>query len=288
MNYPLNKNIRDQESHRTSFNALAGEVFDLSFEKWYQEGYWTDHYIPYVLLEDKKVIANISVNTMDILFNGQIRQYLQLGTVMTSPDYRKQGLSRYLMGEILKDWEHKCDGIYLFANDTVLDFYPKFGFQPETEYQYSMPLTPHPGTFKKLDMENDRDKSLLRDYYEKSNPYSRLSVLNNYSLLMFYCSSFLKDCVYYSPEYDAVVIYMTEGQTLICSAVYCDAGKPLHHILASMAPATVNTTLLEFTPKDTENYTVSTKSWGDTLFVLTRKENIFKNEKLSFPSLSHA
>ena len=36
---------------------------------------------------------------------------------------------------ILQNWSDRCDGIYLFANDTVLDFYPKFGFLPAEEAQ---------------------------------------------------------------------------------------------------------------------------------------------------------
>ena len=47
-------------------------------------------------------------------------------------------------------------------------------------------------------MEQPGDRALLRRCYEASNPLSRLSVKNNYGLLMFYCFGFMKDCVYYS------------------------------------------------------------------------------------------
>lgn len=42
MDYQLVKQIKDNEKLRKSFNDLSVEVFDLSFENWYQNGFWTD------------------------------------------------------------------------------------------------------------------------------------------------------------------------------------------------------------------------------------------------------
>ena len=54
------------------------------------------------------------------------------------------GLSEHTE-EVLRDWTNQCDGMFLFANETVLDFYPKFGFRRETQYQIRpmSPETPH-------------------------------------------------------------------------------------------------------------------------------------------------
>ncbi|WP_165778752.1 hypothetical protein [Leptospira perolatii] len=35
----------------------------------------------------------------------------------------------YLMKDALSDYEGKVDLFFLFANESVLDFYPKFGFR---------------------------------------------------------------------------------------------------------------------------------------------------------------
>ena len=40
------KDYRDNPGLRASFNALAGEIFGLDFEDWYQNGYWGDSYNP--------------------------------------------------------------------------------------------------------------------------------------------------------------------------------------------------------------------------------------------------
>lgn len=46
MNYQLVKQVRENSPLRKSFIDLAVKTFDLSFEEWYQQGYWTDAYIP--------------------------------------------------------------------------------------------------------------------------------------------------------------------------------------------------------------------------------------------------
>ncbi|MFH7114998.1 GNAT family N-acetyltransferase, partial [Klebsiella pneumoniae] len=51
MNYQLVKQVRENNPLRKSFIDLAVKTFDLSFEEWYQQGYWTDAYIPYAFVE---------------------------------------------------------------------------------------------------------------------------------------------------------------------------------------------------------------------------------------------
>lgn len=81
----------------------------------------------------------------------------------TSPDTHK--VCRKLIEEVLKDWENNCDGIYLYANDTVLDFYPKFGFEKAKEYQCTKQITPVPQTFTRLDMGRSENVKLLEYSY---------------------------------------------------------------------------------------------------------------------------
>lgn len=132
----LNCDFKDNDVLRSSFNNLTEKTYGFNFENWYENGCWRDLHIPYSLIYENKVVANVSVNIIDFLVLGEKKRYIQLGTVMTDKDYRNQGLCRKLMGIVLEEWENKCDMIYLFANDSVLDFYPKFGFVKSNEYQY--------------------------------------------------------------------------------------------------------------------------------------------------------
>ena len=131
---------RDSKELRDSFNELADKVFGLNFEGWYQNGFWKDAYDPYSVIEDGKVVSNISVNRCDMNYKGKIVHLIQLGTVMTDPDYRGKGYARLLMERVMEDIKD-ADGIYLYGNDSVVGFYPKFGFAESKEYCFSKDVT---------------------------------------------------------------------------------------------------------------------------------------------------
>lgn len=289
MNYVIEKNIKDNLKLRESFVNLGIETFNLSFDAWYKKGYWTDKYIPYSVVYNEKVIANASVNIIDTLWNNMDKRYIQIGTVMTDLEFRGKGLSRRLIEEIIKDWQDKCDAIYLFANDSVLNFYPRFGFEKEFEYQSSLPIKPVSGKIRKLDMSNSKDLNFLKKYYAKSNPFSALPMIDNYELLMFHCSSFMKDCVFYCEDFDAVIIANENQNTLTCFDVYCHSDKSLGNILSAFASTNINMVILGFSPKDMSHCSLSViDNENNTLFLLKNKDNIFSDNKIMFPTLSHA
>ena len=130
------KNYRNDNLLRRSFNELATQVFGIDFEPWYKNGYWTDNYQPYSIVDANRVVANVSVNRTNMIYDGKKMHLIQLGTVMTAPEYRRHGLIKAIMNEIEKDFASEADGWYLWANDTVFDFYPKFGFVKSNEYHY--------------------------------------------------------------------------------------------------------------------------------------------------------
>lgn len=70
-----------------------------------------------------------------MIIDGERRHLIQFGTVMTDEPYRNRGPIRRLMTEIETDF-HNFEGIYLFANDSAFDFYPKFGFRKAKECMY--------------------------------------------------------------------------------------------------------------------------------------------------------
>ena len=287
--YRIDNNIRENKEVRLSFDKLAQKTFDLSFEDWYQNGYWTEKYIPYVLLDGERVVSNVSVSIVDTVWQNEKKRYVQLGTIMTDSEYRGQGLSRLLMEQVLEEWKDKCNAIYLYANDTVLDFYPKFGFVKADEYQCQISITSQNKAVRKLDMSNAADRELLLEKYKKSNPFSALSMIDNVGLLMFYCTQFMKDGVYHVEDCDAVVIAMEDGGNLICFDIFCDGNHAMNDVLAIVASDDTTNVVLGFSPKSTANCQVTLFQEEDTtLFVLANKENIFADNQVMFPLLSHA
>ncbi len=289
--YTISTHVREEVLVRESFFGLARSTFGLDFEPWFQNGYWTDNYIPYALLDGNRVVANISVNVISTEWKGIPKRYIQLGTVMTAEEYRGRGLSRFLMETVIGEQVPLCDAIYLFANDSVLDFYPRFGFVPAKEYQYRLHVMPRTSSVRKLDMELVADRQLLLDKYTQlNNPFSALPMKRNIGLLMFYCRQWLKDCVYYIEDCDVVAIVQQVDTSLLCYDLFgSNEGKGLNDILSALVTTQVSTVVFGFPLKDMASCPpVLLKEEDTTLFIFNEKENLFATNQLMFPLLSHA
>ena len=116
--------MRDERS-RHLLNELTQKTFGFDFEGWVTGGYFEGDYIPYSFVEDGVMISNVSANRMKFEHNGTIKNFIQIGTVMTDVEYRKQGLAAQLMHHVIETYENNCDGIYLFGDLGAIDFYKK-------------------------------------------------------------------------------------------------------------------------------------------------------------------
>ncbi len=288
MAWMIEKNIRENTILRESFMELAVQTFHIDFREWWKRGFWGNQYIPYVITDGTQVAANVSVNLIDMLWNGEKKRYIQLGTVMTAPEHRGKGFSRKLMEIVLNDWKEKCDAIYLFANDSVLNFYPKFGFHKADEYQISLECSHKMGNIRKLDMSNPQDLQMLFTYYQKSNPYSRFPMADNKGLLAFYCTGFLKENVYFLQDFDTVAVVETDGTDCICYDLFSDVKTSLEKVLEVLAVPETKRIVLGFTPREAVGQAVLLKEDDTTLFLLDGKEDLFCQYPLMFPLLSHA
>lgn len=283
--------FKDNKKIRTSFNSLTRKTYGFDFEEWYQNGYWKDKYIPYVLLDDEKVISNVSVNVIDFFVMGEKKRCIQIGTVMTDKEYRNQGLNKFIMEKVLEEWKDKCDLIYLFANNSVLNFYPKFGFSSVDEYQHSKEIYAENTTSaaKKLNMSDEKDRSFLFNTISKSLPVSKLAMCDNASLIMFYCTSFMKQNVYYIETLDTIVVADFDENILYLNDVFCLRDVSLDDITAAMVNKEINKIIFGFTPEDATLYDANLLHEEDTtLFVMGDKMDLFRNRRIMFPLLSHA
>ncbi len=283
----INDALKDKVT-RMSYFKLTKQIYGLEFEKWYQSDYWDNRFIPYIIMHEDIVVSSVAVCINDISWQDQRKRYVQISTVMTLPEYRNKGLNRYLMEAVLSEWEDKCDAIYLLANDSVVNFYPKFGFEEFKEFQYSKPIIKSNGVCRKLDIEDPNDWSLIIKKYMLGNPFSELKVENK-SQFIFHCiQSFSKD-IYYVDKYDAVAIVQFEGDRLNCYDIFTDDNFRLDDILNILANESTKVAYLGFTPKLKEDYIIEESQEQDThLYVLKGKENIFKDNRVMFPILSRA
>lgn len=283
------KSVRDDEELRRSFNELAKKTFDLDFEDWYQNGFWGNNYIPYSVVMDGKVVANVSVNRTDMLWNGSKKHLIQLGTVMTEETCRNQGMIRRLMEETWQDFGAEADGIYLFANDSVLDFYSKFGFRKAVEYQYSKLVSGQGEKLAKaVPMKEDRDWKKLVKAIEGSVPQGRFELTGNPGLIMFYVTKFMQDCVYILPKQQAYVIAETKGDELVLYNIFApDRVEP--ETVAEAFGKGIRKLSLCFVPWEDSGYEKEILCEEDSTFFV--KGNLFaefEREQFRFPELAHA
>lgn len=299
MDLKIIKDYRENETIRHSFNKLAMEIFGIDFESWYQHGFWTERYKPYSVLLDGEVVANVSVNRMTMRTPEKEYHVMQLGTVMTYEQYRNRGYIRMLMEEIDKDYAGQTDGFYLFASDSVLEFYPKFGFEPAEEFQtvrekeadghmVTGGLDKKAFTAQKVPMETREDWDRLVKCIEKSVPNSRFEMMDNAQLAMFYLSSFMKDNVYYVADEDAYVVAEIADSELFLTAVYADHVVDLDKIRNAFGDG-FSEVRLGFIPLSEDGYAVLPYKQEDcTLFLKGNCWKEYRQDKLRFPELSHA
>jgi hypothetical protein len=192
--------------------------------------------------------------------------------------------------KVLGEWRGECDLIYLFANDSVLDFYPKFGFRRVEEHQYSKEINLRVSQYevKKLNMLDNQSKELLFDKVNQSARFSQLSMIDNASLVMFFYTAIREDNVYYIKELDAVVVADFEQETLYLKDVFCETEVPLDEVISALASKKTRKVVLGFTPNNKASFDENMLIPVDALFILDDKWGLFDNEKLQFPVLSHA
>lgn len=287
MSLCIMKNYRDNDELRASFNRLAEKTFGLSFENWYQNGFWKDNYNPYSVIVDGEVVSNVSVNICNMSYKGKVVKLIQLGTIMTDSDYRGKGYARVLMEEVLKDYEGKVDGIYLYANDSVLDFYPKFGFKEAKEYQYVKEAT-ITGDDKttKVSMKDKSDFDKMVTILELRPQNGQMYMVDNTGLYMFYLSQFMTENVYYIADCDSYVIAEVEEGELILHAIIGDGS--LDEVIDAFG-ANIKKVVLCFTPKDASGFEKNELHEEDTTFFV--KGQFFEervNDEYMMQAITHA
>ena len=213
MDFVVGEDVRN--NYKASFFQLAHDVFTLDFSQWDALGYWTPMYKPHCFIKDGYVVANVSVTFATMVIEGTTKKVAQIGTVMTAPQYRRQGFSKKLMDYVLDTYKD-IDLFYLFANDSVLHFYPCFGFKAVPQYvsEVSLPTMPTRQTnVKKLDLHNASTRQFIYDRAKHRVPVStKVGVLGNEDIVMFHALLAYDSALYYLPDFEAIIIgYEEEG-----------------------------------------------------------------------------
>lgn len=282
------KHYADNKALRDSFNVLAEQTFGLNFESWYQNGFWKENYEPYSVVVDGEVVANVSVNRTDMVYGGSRKKLLQLGTVMTKPECRHRGYIRAIMAEIEKDFPD-VDGVYLFANDSVVQFYPKFGFRKGAEYLYTQEVEQAgENEMVCVPMTGSEQWQVLAKAMEAGESVSACAMVDDPGLIFFYVASFMQENVFYCERLKAWAIAELEEGELLLHNVFAPENVALDDVIRSFG-AGVKRVTLGFAPADKTGWEAEEYHDEDcTFFVMGACFAEFEREHLRIPSLSHA
>lgn len=291
--YHLYINYQNDEKLRKEFNHLTQAFWKFDYEAFYESGFWDDTYILYSLFDQDKIVSHSTVTLFQTQIKAETKTLLQLGTVMTDQHYQKQGLSRFLMERISSDFRDTTAGIFLFANDTVLDFYPKFGFAALPEYQAHKEFNIEKQdqiAREKLNLNHPEHLQLVKDLVQYSVPCSAFP-MDNYGMIFFYCYIYPKfgftNTLYYIEALKTIVAAQIEENTLIILHVFSKNEVPLNEILKAFADQDLTSVKLGFSPKETGFQYSSHKEEDLTLFVSEELLPLFQHNKYMVPILSH-
>ena len=280
--------MRDEKS-RHMLNELTQKTFGFDFEGWVTNGYFEGDYIPYSIEHEGKIISNVSANRMQFMQNGVLKNYIQIGTVMTDETFRKQGLAADLIKRVIEEYKDVCDGIYLFGNLDALGFYQKMGFAMSNRYFVKEEFCKSEkaaSRFKPVADLGDEKKKQYLDLVRESVPHSSFEQINKFGLQMFYTSGF--DNVFYEEDIDCFIV-LEPGDRPVLQSILSKKKVALTEVLRRLD---INCCSLGFTPldEDKEKCISEVYDGGDDyrLFYMGEALRSIEQEKLYFPDLSHA
>lgn len=286
--YMLNHELRHK------LNELTQKTFGFDFESWVTGGYFEGDYVPYSFMEDGKIISNVSANRMCFMQNGVKKEYIQIGTVMTDETYRNQGLAKKLMEYVVQQYKDKCDGFYLFADLSALDFYRKADFAEGMQYQYRLKPERYKKeiskeTFLPVDENNEQMKQKYMDAVRHSAVNASLEQMNKFGLQMFYTSDMSN--VYYAEDIDCFVVMEMEEDMLILESVICKEHLSLKEIIKRIDNQ-YDCLILGFSPcaEDRDMFDAKQFEGGEDYRLFYRGKDLesIQKDKIYFPQLSHA
>lgn len=252
----MNTNVVLIDEHRVelhdAFLSFVPQVFlSARFRRWYALGGWSSSYRSFAMFDADRIIANVSVQRMELIVGGHARVGWQLGAVGVLPDYRGRGLQRILMQHVLALLPSD-DIVLLFANEDVLEFYPLFGFRRVTEWLHGAEhsITPGSGMLRRLSVDSADDRRLLARLAASAMPVTERFGARNYGdVSLWYWTNFHADHFFHDERDDAIVVAEQDMEVLRILDVL--ATRPID--LASYLPQLVSEPLeyieFGFTPE---------------------------------------
>ena len=234
-----------------AFIDFVPQVFpEISFRRWRDRGGWDERYLAFALAEENRIVASASRQEMLLMLNGQRTRGWQLSAVGTLPEYRRRGLQQQIMARLLAHTP-EAEPMFLFANDSVLHFYPRFGFQRAREHKFQAPcvLQPSAAALRALDVADPADLALLLRIAARARPLSAdFSACDHGRIILWYASNFAWLSLRHVPEHAALIAVAQDGELLHLLDVLSAQPFELRTVLPRLLTQPITRVELGFTP----------------------------------------
>jgi predicted N-acetyltransferase YhbS len=166
---------------RHSDNACHDRFFDFvtsifkvgrTFFDWGERRGWAAGYEVFAIVVDDRIVSTVGRQAMRYVINGQARNGYQIGAVATHREHRNRGLARRLMERVLVELDAPDQPVILFANPSVLEFYPRFGFRrlAQTRFVAHVDVRPAGTLAPSLDLARATDRVWLANHCARAHP----------------------------------------------------------------------------------------------------------------------
>jgi hypothetical protein len=278
----------DDTRWHSRFFSFVGQVFaGLDFRLWAERGGWDSRYEVFAMVEDGRILATVGRSRMDFVINDKNVPGFQLGAVATHVERRHEGLSRRLI-ECVLDGVGADQPIILFANDTVLDFYPRFGFKRTRQKRFIAIITRDPAgpRARPFAIENPTDRSRLAHLCARAEaPGSALSARNYYHILLWHLT-YRPIQAFWLDGVDAFVVIEASGGRLVVHECIADRRFDLFAVLPHLITEPVSEVEFGFDPAAWLSKCEVDVSDDDEALLFVRGDAISPAEPFRFPNLA--
>lgn len=207
----------DTDRH-PAFLGYVQRIFPgLDFGPWYRRRGWTPAYEVHAVADQGDLLAAVAVTRATAVVAGQEHRGAQLGAVGVVPELRGRGLMRPLLERVLARLEREVDLVHLYANETVLDFYPRFGFRrvEETDFELAVALAPGPTPAPCLDLDDDARRAAWLEACARALPPTERFGMRGYgSVALWHASVLYPRAVRVLASGEAYAVAVQQGDTL--------------------------------------------------------------------------